>query len=166
MHWVDIVILIIIISLIIHGLITGFVRSIFDLGGIIIGIFLALEYAERLKMTKFLAFLLIFIGTVIVVSIAGRIISKIIHLTPLGVMDRLMGGALGFIKGIFFCFVFLILLFLLNKGSVLKKSEIAPIILKSGISASQLLPEKWYKWIKKITMKKEIVQFKTDWLHG
>jgi len=166
MYWVDIVILIIIISLIIHGLITGFVRSIFDLGGIIIGIFLALEYAERLKMTKFLAFLLIFIGTVIVVSIAGRIISKIIHLTPLGVMDRLMGGALGFIKGIFFCFVFLILLFLLNKGSVLKKSEIAPIILKSGISASQLLPEKWYKWIKKITMKKEIVQFKTDWLHG
>lgn len=163
MCWIDIVIIIIIICLIIQGLVAGFVRSIFDTAGIIIGIFLALEYAERLKMTKFLAFLLIFIGTVIVVSITGRIISKLIHLTPLGIMDRLMGGALGFFKGLFCCFVFLFLLFLLNKGNLVKKCEIAPIILKSGISASQLLPEKWYKWIKKITTQKEIVQFKIDW---
>jgi membrane protein required for colicin V production len=155
MCWVDIVILILIVGLVIQGLISGFIRGIFDLAGIILGIFLALEYAERLRMTRFLAFLLIFIGTVLVVSIAGRIISKLIHLTPLGVFDRLMGGALGLVKAIFFCFVFLLLLFLLNKQSVIKGCEIAPIILKTGISASQMLPEKWYKWIKKLTIQKE-----------
>lgn len=162
MCWVDVVIIIIIICLIIQGLVAGFVRSMFDIGSIILGIFLALEYAERLKMAKFLAFLLIFISTVIVVSITGRIISKIIHLTPLGIMDRLMGSALGFFKGLFCCFVFLFLLFLLNKGDLVNKCEIAPIILKSGISVSQLLPEKWYKWIKKVIMKREMAQFKID----
>ncbi|MGQ9665272.1 MAG: CvpA family protein [bacterium] len=164
MCWVDIVIIIIIIFLIIQGLVAGFVRSIFDMGGIIMGIFLAFEYAQRLKMTKFLAFLLIFITTVMVISIMGRIISKIIHLTPLGIMDRLMGGALGFFKGLFCCFVFVFLLFLLNKGDLVNKCEIAPIILKSGISVSQLLPERWYKWIKKVTMKREMAQIKTDWI--
>ncbi|MGB9720175.1 MAG: CvpA family protein [bacterium] len=158
MCWIDIVILIIILSLIVQGLISGFIRGIFDLAGILAGIFLAIEYAEKLKMARFFGFLLIFIGTVIVISIVGRIISKIIHLTPLGIMDRLMGGALGFVKGIFFCFVFLLLLFLLNKQSTLEKCEIAPIILKSGVSVSQALPEKWYKWIKKTVGKKEVVE--------
>lgn len=147
--------MVIIFILVIQGLITGFIRSIFDLGGIIIGIFLAIEYSEKLKMAKFLAFLLIFLGTVIVVSLAGRLISKIIHLTPMGIMDRLMGGVLGFLKGIFFSFVFIIIVFLLNKESALKRCEIAPLILKSGVAVSQMLPEKWYKWIKKITIKKE-----------
>lgn len=158
MCWVDIVILIIIMVLVIQGLIVGFVRSIFDIGGIVIGIFLAIEYSERLKMEKYVAFLLIFLGTAILASILGRIISKLIHLTPLGIMDRLMGGGLGFIKGIFFSFVFIIILFLWNKGKVIEKCEIAPLILNSGISACQLLPEKWYKWLKKTTKKQEKIR--------
>ncbi|MEO0206644.1 MAG: hypothetical protein ABIL22_08235, partial [candidate division WOR-3 bacterium] len=56
------------------------------------------------------------------------------------------------------CFVFIILLFLLNKQTILKKCEIAPIILKSGVSVSEVLPEKWYKWIRKIVGKKEVVE--------
>jgi len=155
MCWVDIVILIIIISLVIQGLVVGFVRSIFDIGGIVLGVFLAIEYAEKLNMAKYVAFLLIFLGTAIIASILGRIISKLIHLTPLGIMDRLMGGALGFIKGIFFCFVFIIILFLWDKGKAMEKCEIAPLILNSGISVCQLLPEKWYKWLKKTTKKQE-----------
>ncbi|MEO0122757.1 MAG: CvpA family protein [candidate division WOR-3 bacterium] len=155
MCWVDILILIIIICLVIQGLIVGFIRSIFDIGGIVIGIFLAIEYAERLKMERYVAFLLIFLGTAIIASILGRIISKLIHLTPLGIMDRLMGGGLGFIKGIFFCFVFIIILFLWDKGRTIEKCEIAPLILNSGLSIAQLLPEKWYKWLKKTTKKQE-----------
>jgi membrane protein required for colicin V production len=149
------VIIVIILVLVIQGLISGFIRGIFDLCGIIIGLFLAFEYAERLKIAKFLAFILIFLGTVIIISILGRIISKLIHLTPLGVMDRLLGGGLGFIKGIFFSFVFLLVILLLNKDNALQKCDIAPLILKGCVSASQVLPEKWYKWIKRTTKHKE-----------
>lgn len=158
MCWIDIVILVIIISLVIQGLIVGFVRSIFDLGGIVAGIFLALEYTERLEMPKWLAFLLIFLAVSIVVSIIGRLISKLIHLTPLGLMDRLMGGGLGFIKGLFFSFVFIVILFLFNKNNPLEKCEIAPLILKNSISACELLPEKWYKWLKKTIKRGEKVR--------
>jgi len=126
MCWIDIVIIVIIFILIIQGLISGFIRGIFDIGGIIIGLFLAFEYVDKLRNAKFLAFILIFLGTVIVVSILGRIISKLIHLTPLGAMDRLFGGGLGFIKGIFFSFVFLLVIFLLDKDSALQRCEIAP----------------------------------------
>ncbi len=164
MCWIDIVILIILMIMIVQGIIVGFVRSIFDLGGIIIGIFLAIEYAEQLNMAKTVAFILIFVITVIISSIVGRIIAKIIHLTPLGLLDRLMGGGLGFVKGLFICFVFLVVVFLFNKQDALKKCEIAPIILKSGVSTSQVLPEKWHKWIKKIIVKKELVIKEKDFL--
>ncbi len=164
MCWIDIVILIILMVMVVQGIIVGFVRSIFDLGGIIVGIFLAIEYAEQLNMTKPVAFILIFVVTVIVSSIAGRLISKIIHLTPLGLLDRLMGGGLGFVKGVFICFVFLVVVCLFNKQDALKKCEIAPIILRSGVSASQMLPEKWHKWLKRIIVRKEFVFIERDYL--
>ncbi|MEO0138084.1 MAG: CvpA family protein [candidate division WOR-3 bacterium] len=157
---VDIVILILIIVLIIQGLVVGFVRSIFDLTGIILGIFLALEYSERLSIPKYLAFLIIFLLTVIVISLLGRLLARLIHLTPLGIMDRLMGGGLGFIKGLFFSFVLIIFLFLFGKERLMAKCEIAPMIFKSGMAIAQLLPEKWYKWLKKITRKEE--RFKVE----
>ncbi|MCX7994961.1 MAG: CvpA family protein [candidate division WOR-3 bacterium] len=163
MCWVDIVILVIIMALMIHGLIVGFIRGIFDIAGIVVGIFLAIEYSERLKIPKYLAFVLIFLVSVIIISLTGRLFSRLIHLTPLGIMDRLMGGGLGFIKGIFFSFVFIIFLFLLNKGQAMERCEIAPLILKGGTSICQLLPEKWYKWLKKITKKQERLKAKYNY---
>lgn len=157
--------LIIIISgLVVHGIIIGLIRGIFDIVGIILGYILAISYSATIKIPKFLAFLLIFVIVAVVISILGRIISKLIHITPLGLMDRLFGGLLGFLKGLIICFVFLIIILLLQKANkVIYKSEIAPLILTSGLTASRVLPQKWYNWIEELVMKRELVQNYEDY---
>ncbi|MEO0191064.1 MAG: CvpA family protein [candidate division WOR-3 bacterium] len=157
-------ILIILCFFLMHGIIVGLIRGVFDIIGIIGGYILALKYSSELGISRILGFLLIFVGVVIVVSITGRIISKLIHYTPLGLMDRLFGGLLGFIKGVVVSFVFLIVLLLMNKGAAVDRSEIAPLILKSGVAASQVLPKKWFLWIKRVTEKKELVRWLDSWM--
>ena len=109
--------IIIVLGLLIHGIIIGLVRGVFDFVGIILGYLLAINYSETIKIPKFLAFILIFVTVIILVAILGRIISKSIHVTPLGFIDRILGGLLGFLKGFIVCFVFLIIILLFQKAN-------------------------------------------------
>jgi membrane protein required for colicin V production len=157
--WIDIVLIIILFGLVIHGMVIGLIRGVFDIVGIIFGYILAVSFSKAIKIPQFLAFLLIFIIVVVAISIIGRIISKIIHITPLGFIDRILGAVLGFVKAFVVCFVFLIIILLIKKSDLaLRKSEIAPWVLKGGLTASQILPKKWYRWIEEIIMKKDLVQ--------
>uniref|UniRef100_A0A7C4THD0 CvpA family protein n=1 Tax=candidate division WOR-3 bacterium TaxID=2052148 RepID=A0A7C4THD0_UNCW3 len=166
MTWIDILILIIIFALMIQGVITGLIRGVFDIAGIIFGYIISLKYSPILGIPKILSFILIFLAVVIVFSILGRIISKLIHYTPLGAMDRLLGGLLGVAKGIIISFIFLLVLILLNKEETIKKSEIAPIIWKTGITATQLLPEDWHEWIKKLKFRQKPVYASLRQVYG
>jgi len=159
MTWIDIVLVIILIVLVLHGIMIGLIRGIFDIAGIILGYLLAINFSGALKIPNFLAFLLIFIVVVVAISILGRVISKVIHITLLGSIDRLLGGLLGFLKGFIICFVFLIVLLLLQRSNrVLLKSAIAPWVVRGGLKASQILPKIWYERIKEITTERELVR--------
>lgn len=57
-----------------------------------------------------LAFVLLFVGILTGVSIAGKMLKSVIHLTPIGYLDGLLGGVVGAIKWAFGISVLLILL--------------------------------------------------------
>ena len=57
-----------------------------------------------------LAFVLLFVGILTGVSIAGKMLKSVIHLTPIGYLDGLLGGAVGAIKWAFGLSVLFILL--------------------------------------------------------
>ena len=57
-----------------------------------------------------LAFILLFVGILTGVSIAGKMLKSVIHLTPIGYIDGLLGGAVGLIKWAFGISVLFILL--------------------------------------------------------
>ena len=57
-----------------------------------------------------LAFILLFVGILTGVSIAGKMLKSVIHLTPIGYLDGLLGGAVGVIKWTFGISVLFILL--------------------------------------------------------
>jgi membrane protein required for colicin V production len=159
MTWLDVILGIIILALLIHGIVIGLIRGVFDIIGIILGYLLAVSYSGMIKIPKFLAFLLIFIIAVVAISVLGRVISKFIHITPLGSIDRILGGMLGLLKGLIICFVFLIILLLINKSTkVIDKSEIAPWVLKSGLKMSQVLPKRWYHWLEELITKRALVE--------
>ena len=164
MGWIDIVLVIILLILAIHGFIIGIIRSIFDIVGILAAYILAVSFSGMLGMPRFIAFLLIFVIIVVAVHILGRIISKVIRSTPLGTIDRLLGGLLGLIKGLVICFVFLLILLLLKRpNKAIQKSDIAPWILKGGLTASEVLPSKWSDWLKNVITQRELVQANEDY---
>jgi membrane protein required for colicin V production len=163
MAWIDIVIIIIVISLIIHGIATGLIRSAFDVAGIFFGYIFAVSYSATIKIPHIFAFLLIFIVVFLVVSIAGRIISKVVHITPLGIIDRVFGGVLGLLKGMVICFVLLIAIMLIRKDTrVLSESQIAREVADYGLEASKLLPKPWYEWIENVFKRTDIAHGKKD----
>jgi len=158
MAWIDIVIVVIIISLIIHGIATGLIRGVFDIAGIVFGYIIAVTYSAAVRLPQILAFLLIFIAVVVAFSIVGRVISKIIHITPLGFIDRVLGGVMGLVKGGIICFVFLLAVMLVKKDTrIISDSRFAPQIANSGLKVSRVLPRPLYDWIKEVFFRKEIV---------
>ena len=53
------------------------------------------------KFLPFLAFLLIFVGIIVMVNAIGQVLKKVIHMVFLGGVDRIAGAVLGAIKFIF-----------------------------------------------------------------
>jgi membrane protein required for colicin V production len=158
MAWIDIVIIVIVVSLIIHGIATGLIRGAFDMAGIVIGYVIAVTYSATVRIPQILAFLLIFIVVILIFSIAGRIISKIVHLTPLGLIDRVLGGLLGLAKGMIICFVFLLAVMYMKKDvRILFGSQFASQIVDVGLKASKFLPNPLYEWIEEVFGRGEIV---------
>jgi membrane protein required for colicin V production len=158
MAWIDIVIIIIVVGLIVHGIATGLIRSAFDIAGIVFGYIFAVSYSATIRMPQIFAFLIIFIVVFLVVSIAGRIISKVVHITPLGIIDRILGGVIGLLKGLVICFVLLIAIMLIRKDArILSESQIARQIANGGLQASKILPRPWYEWIEEAFIRSDVV---------
>jgi len=158
MALIDILIIVIVAGLIIHGIATGLIRSAFDIAGLFFGYIFAVSYSATVRIPQILAFILIFIVVFLVVSIAGRIISRVVHITPLGIIDRILGGVLGLAKGLVICFVLLIVIMLIRKDfRILSESQIAKQVAHQGLQASKFLPKPWYKWIEETFQRSDFV---------
>jgi membrane protein required for colicin V production len=151
MTWIDIVLLVLIVVLAVHGMIMGLIRGLFDIAGLIAGYILAISFCGRIHLPQAVSFLIIFLATVIIFSAAGIILTKLIKHTPLSAVNRLLGALLGLVKAFAFGFVFLVILAFFHKGrEEYLSSDIAPVIQKYGLIASKSLPVRWYRFIKNI----------------
>jgi membrane protein required for colicin V production len=111
MNWLDFVLIVALIFSLLMGLLSGLIRVIFMLVGVIVGMLLAGAYTDSLadKLTfmdaggaHLMAFLIIFLGTIIVASIIGSIIRMALKNTPFGIADKIGGAVLGLISGAIF----------------------------------------------------------------
>jgi len=110
MTWVDWAIVIILALSVLEGLSEGFFRSVFSLGGLLLGLVLAAwnyGFAAELLMpmvriervANAFGFLLIALVVMVAASIVGNILAKTMHQLGLGCVDKLAGGAFGLVKG-------------------------------------------------------------------
>jgi membrane protein required for colicin V production len=107
MHTIDILFFIAAAFFIFIGVRRGLVGEIFRLIALIVGFFAAfLYYQEFATLMRFVpptvaqatAFTILYIIAAVAILGIGWIIKKVIHLTPLGWVDYLFGGALGLTK--------------------------------------------------------------------
>ncbi|ACE06196.1 hypothetical protein Aasi_0823 [Candidatus Amoebophilus asiaticus 5a2] len=121
----------------------GFVLEIFSLGAFFlatIGSIKLMDYfAGFLKkcngnlgsLAPYLAFVLIFLGIVVAITLVGKLFKYLISMTLLGWVDRLMGAILGIFKWAFFVSTFVWVADLLHfnlPGEYLSDTYILPII--------------------------------------
>ena len=137
----DIIILVILVGFGGFSLIRGFVREAFALGGIILGVFAANVFYDNLgeflfnhvkseDIANVLAYVIIFIGTAIVMALLGRILQKSIKLSLLKWPDRLLGFILGVAKGLIVVSILVMVLGkVLSQQSVfLTNSQLKPYV--------------------------------------
>jgi membrane protein required for colicin V production len=110
MEPVDWIIVIVLVLAVAGGLSQGFFRSVCSLGGLFLGLVLAAwNYARVAAFFKPLVriepvanaigFLLIALAVMAAAGIVGSMLSKTLHRMGLGCLDRLAGGAFGFLQG-------------------------------------------------------------------
>jgi len=167
-NWLDVILLLILIVTVILGTIKGLVRQLIGILAVIV--ILALAYypyvSQILKplfsnevIAHFLGFMLIFIVTLILGWVLGRLFSKAMK-GSLKFLNHLLGGGLGLIKGVLICGIIIFALMVFPvQNKALERSELAPYCLKITQAAIDLIPlelkEKFNKAYNEIINKNE-----------
>ncbi len=126
----------------IYSLVRGFIRELFLIIAILLGLIVATKFYPAVKdlllswihnptISTVMGFLLLFFLVAVLLVIVGNVASKLIHFVKMGFLDRLLGGALGVFKGVLICGIgcMIILAFIPQGEDLLKDSTLAPGIL-------------------------------------
>ena len=153
MNGYDIFLIAVIAVSIAMGLIRGFVREMFSLAGVVLGVVLALiaspalsEHLRRVipsdSASFAAAFLIIFFATLIVISVLGVLLTKVLDMARLGFPNRLLGGGFGLVRGIVTVLVITLglTLFLSEDSSLLRSSRLVPHVAFGTRLLAPLLP--------------------------
>jgi membrane protein required for colicin V production len=155
MNWVDAIIVIILIIGLFKGLANGFVRGLFGLVALVLGIAVAAgSYAEvreavlyRLPMGEqgqnVISFLIVFMIVMLLVSILGNIISRALKLAALGWVDRLAGGVLGVFMSCLFIGALLLIAVMagFHEVEAVATSKVAPAVVSVMDTAVVFAPD-------------------------
>jgi len=148
----DWIIVIVIAVSVLQAAISGFFHEAFGIAGLILGYLLAAwnyerlaaRYAPYLKsmwLGEIAAFLAIFLAVVLVAGLAGRVVRHIVKEAGLSFVDRVLGGALGLLRGILMVAVVLMSMAAFTPTSTwLEGSQLAPYFLVVGRAAIWVAP--------------------------
>ncbi len=152
MNWLDWILLIIIAISAAAALLRGFVTEILmllaTLAGLALGAWkyqaagrLFRPWVARPEVRHGLGFLLIFFGVIVAAWLLTALLRKLLSAAGLRWFDRLLGGALGLLRGVLICVVLLVILtaFPLSETAV-AQSRLAPDLLQAGVWMVHLLP--------------------------
>lgn len=150
----DIVFLIIVGISILMGIIKGFIRELFSLIFLILGIVLAylfykdvgaifMKYLSNKDIANFLGFTGIFTSILIVGALFTYLIRKIFTVGPLKAIDRILGGIFGLLRGILIIIIIILVLQAYpSQNNLLNKSKFSPYMIGPIQTILTWLPKK------------------------
>ncbi len=170
MNWIDVILVSILVLTSILGVVKGLVKQAFGLLAVIIGLILALGFYSQVSrlflrfisnevLAHFLGFLTIFLLVLCLGWISSYSLSKFIK-GPLKLLNNILGGGLGLLKGILICgvVVFALLVFPVSKKA-LKESVLSPVCLQMTKAVISLIPrelkERFKEAYKEVTKRVE-----------
>jgi len=111
MTWVDYTVLTILGVSVIMSIVHGLVRELMSLASWVVSFLVAQHFASQLapllqstiaaeSLRLLAAFVAVFLGVMIVMTFIAVMISGLMQKVGLGIVDRLLGGAFGFLRGV------------------------------------------------------------------
>lgn len=143
MHWLDILIIIVILFFCLIGISRGLISQIFSfaaiIGGFIAGVILydlagnlLIQYnlIESKSTSLLVGFMLVVIAVFVIIQILGWFTARVIGKLKLGWLNRLVGGVVGILIGIIITFFLLswLNLYVIKDASAKKDSVMVPIV--------------------------------------
>lgn len=162
MNTVDIILSLVLLYGLVRGFFRGLLAELASLVGIVAGIYGAVHFSHfigtflssqvewKIQYINLVAFALTFILIVVLVSLAGKILTKVAAFAALGIVNKLLGGIFGIIKSAFVASVIIMFFKATNEKIEIVEDKtldesilyepvkvIAPIILPSIIKQVQ-----------------------------
>jgi len=151
-NWIDVILISILALTSILGIMKGLVKQVFGFLAVIVGLILALGFYSQVSwiylrfvsnevLANFLGFLTIFLVVLCCGWVSSYFLSKFIK-GPLKLLNNILGGGLGLLKGILICgvVVFALLVFPISKKA-LKESALSPVCLQITRGIIGLIPQ-------------------------
>ncbi len=165
LNFLDVAIIIIIGTSTIYSTIKGFIKDIFSLTAIVLGIIAALllypigseflePYISQIQIANIISFSVIFLIVSVVTSLLGMLLSKMIKGVNLSLYDRIFGAVFGFLKGFIIVAVIVIVLSTIMP-SASNGSKLSPYITKAINLVTDILPSDYQE---KIDEKKKQIE--------
>ena len=155
MNSLDIVILVLTFLSVLYSFFRGFVREVFSILSLILGFLFAIKFyyvpanylshlVNSLATRNLTGFVLILVGVILVITLIGSLIRRVLIIFKLGVFDRLLGILIGLLRGIFIgiIIIFLLIFFLPNNHPLLIKSRLSLYLVVLGEIPLKVVPDK------------------------
>ncbi len=140
MNLLDVILLIILAYGLIRGTFRGIIKEVASLAGVFVGFYVGYtryatvadpirRYFATDQAPNLVGFFIMFILAYLAVSLVGVFIRYALRIAHLGVLDRVLGGAFGFAKGLLAAMVVVYALTAFlpkNDDNILAKSVLAP----------------------------------------
>lgn len=153
MNLLDIIFVVVLGYTAIRGLFRGLILEVASLGGVVLGVYLAITYHEELgeplsrvitnpDWVVIASYLLIFVATILLVSFLAGLTRAIVKKTVAAWLDYLGGLVFGILKGGLVCaVVFWLFMSVLPDSEIARSSRAAPYIREYATWLEQFVPE-------------------------
>ena len=152
MNIADWIILLVLLLSVVQAASSGFFQEAFGIAGSVFGYLIAAwgyralanhfaSYISSRWLGEIVAFLAIFLGVMLVAGILGRIVRWVVKEAGLNLVDRLLGGALGLVRGCLLVAIVLMSMTAFTPTSRwLQGSDLGPYFLVVGRAAIWVAP--------------------------
>ena len=130
----------------------GLIRVLLSLGGVVVGIIIASwnyilladalhRWISSFEVAEIIGFLVIFFLVVIAIAWIAKLLRSAVKAIGLGFLDRLLGGVVGFVRGVLLGVVLLMALTAFAPGAPwAENSQLAPYFLDGVHAVSFVVP--------------------------
>ncbi len=151
-NWLDCILAAIILASVISAMMKGFVQEIISLASVLAGLIVAAigyqraalwfeDLAKSHEVALGLGFLVLFLGVLLLGSLAGMLARKLIKTVGIQWFDRFLGGLFGLVRGVLINAILLMALLAFGiKPDAVQQSVLAPYVTTGARIIALVMP--------------------------